>query len=278
MCSINVQAKDPDMELVNYISSISDMELKEYTLKELKEMGNRLGISGMKSILVKDKAIAKLRTATNSLLSATVGSIPNLVYLILDTETTLGFGTGRLLQLGYQIYKKDTLIKERNLYVLPCGFPVTGTEIHGISEDMLLDRGIPIKEVLNTFTSDIKEYEVNVIVAHNLPFDWDVLQREAIQADISILDANMSSSILSLCTCRTSSILTYMQVKNNLKRAVFPSLENLYNTLFNAEIQVEHSALADVKVDSMCLFELFKLGIIGIKDMKPIASVNNPIF
>lgn len=95
----------------------------------------------------------------------------------LDTETT-GVNTAEdeMIELGYVIMEFDdkgslgNVIKiydELNQPVLP----ITNTNIHGISDDMVKGKAIDFEEV----TADIEA--VNLVVAHNSGFDRKVIER-----------------------------------------------------------------------------------------------------
>lgn len=244
------------------IDILSDKDLYKLTLDTLRAISTSLGLSGKSSNMTKARIIDKINLAIRIRLDIDVDPIPDLMYMVIDTETTLGFGTGRLLQLAYQIYKGSVLLHEKELYVLPC-FKVTGSEIHGITEEELLVKGIPITDVIQQFNKDIKAYNIDVIIAHNLPFDWDVLTRESIQDNTPIEYYGKS-----YCTCRSTAILTYVQIKLNKTRATFPKLNDLYNIVFGTSDITKHRALDDVKMAAQAFFRLITLGIITTNDFK----------
>lgn len=283
MCEAPEQGKFEDSifgtqsvnELVDVLSNMKK-GLSTLPLTALKSISKSLGIAGKSSNMTKDRIIERINIAIRSHKNIDMFDIPKLTYMVLDTETTLGFGTGRLIQLAYQIYRRDTLVYENDLYVYPCFESNTkgsksnidlGTEVHGITYDELYEKGIPISKVIDIFIHDVSRFKVDVIVAHNLPFDWDVLKREALQLNIS---DDMNFNINSFCTCRTSSILTYVQIRKNKARATFPSLQDLYNLLFDTDAITKHRALDDVKMASDCFFKLIKLGIISESDFVPL--------
>lgn len=254
-------------ELIDVLSTMKG-KLGTLPLVALKSISKSLGIAGKSSNMTKDRIIERINIAIRSHKNTDMFDVPKLTYMILDTETTLGFGTGRLIQLAYQIYKGDTVIYENDSYIYPCfiGQKIDmGTEVHGITEEELYAKGVPISDVLDLLMKNIDRFKVDVIVAHNLPFDWDVIQRESLQSNTPV-----QPNILSFCTCRTSSILTYVQIRKNKLRATFPSLQDLYNLLFNTNAITKHRALDDVKMTADSFFKLIRLGIINKEDFIPL--------
>lgn len=254
-------------ELLGIIYDMPDHDLMKLKLVQLKEIAINLGLSGIKSILTKDKVLSKIKLGIKAQAPIDYYDIPNYTYLLFDTETTLGFGTGRLLQLGVKVYKGQTLVYEYSSYVLPCGFDVTGTEIHGIDTNIAYSLGKPILSVITKFIDIIESMDVDIIVAHNLPFDKDVLQRESIMLDMKLFTdeygpGTIKRTLRSIDTCRTPSILTYVQVHKSLPRAVFPSLGDLYHVCTGTDMVVKHTAMDDVGMLAECLFRLIRMGII----------------
>jgi len=247
-----------------------------YPQSTLSAIGKLMGLSGV-SGLSKDKLIGKIQVALIAEDPDSDHPIPELTYLVLDTETTL-IGTGatpaRLLQLGYQIWRIDRngdpyLVLEYESLVKPSGFTVSGTDIHGITEDMA-NTGRDVGIVLEQFNNDMNEFDVDILVAHNFPFDWNVISGEFNLLDIENLPILDRKRILSFDTCRTSPVLTYVQVKADLKRASFPTLSLLYEILFNRRMETAHRALDDVKMTSDCLFELLRLGVLDLTYAKQV--------
>lgn len=281
MCSIDITPPFLDTvfgtrnqrELLSVVSRLSREELMKYKLAQLKEIGMNLRLSGIKSALTKGKVYDKISVAVLTATPDREYEIPELTYLLFDTETTLGFGTGRLLQLSFSVYRGTEPLFTYDSYVFPCGFKVTGTDIHGIDEELAYSEGRPIKEVLNAFVSAINRYQVDVLVAHNFPFDRDVLQRESITADMKLFTDDDGPGVISrqlryLDTCRTSSILTFVQLSEGTNRATFPSLELLYQVCTGTKREITHNAVDDVDVLSICLFSLLRRGIVTEETMK----------
>lgn len=97
--------------------------------------------------------------------------------VFLDTETT-GVNTAEdeMIELGYVVVEFDNqgnlgnVIKIYNELNEP-KLPITNTNIHGISDDMVAGKAIDFKEV----TADIEA--ANLVIAHNSGFDRKIVER-----------------------------------------------------------------------------------------------------
>ncbi len=132
-------------------------------------------------------------------------------FVVIDTETS-GLPTSfcsaannlscwdscRLIQLAWMIYSDDNqLISKDCKIVKPSGFtiPDSATAIHKISTEMALECGEPIADVLSSFLESIKD--VNLVVAHNIKFDFNVILSEMIRLG---LDTDVWTDIERHCT------------------------------------------------------------------------------
>lgn len=88
----------------------------------------------------------------------------------------------RLLQLAWQIRGTDgTLLHSYNAYVRPEGFtiPEASSAVHTITEEFLSQCDCKsVNEVLTDLWEALQTYRVECLVAHNLTFDYHILQNE----------------------------------------------------------------------------------------------------
>lgn len=65
-------------------------------------------------------------------------------------------------------------------FIKPNGFTLSNhmSQIHGITQEILEEKGIPIQNVLDHLINSIKKYNVTCLVAHNLAFDYHVVLHE----------------------------------------------------------------------------------------------------
>ena len=114
--------------------------------------------------------------------------------LIFDVETT-GLIKGRnvnveqtdkypyIVQFSWIMYDTDTKKLDFRDYIvkLPDNvkIPQESINIHGITNEIMLENGKDIKKILRDFTNSI--YRSDVLIAHNLNFDKNVIQAEYIR-------------------------------------------------------------------------------------------------
>ena len=115
--------------------------------------------------------------------------------LVFDTETT-GLPKKRnqpltdtknwpyIVQISWVVYDvMESSIKtiNDNIIKLPenVTVPEESTKIHGITNDMMLERGENIKKILKMFLMDCANCDL--IVAHNIQFDENVISVESIR-------------------------------------------------------------------------------------------------
>jgi DNA polymerase III epsilon subunit-like protein len=114
--------------------------------------------------------------------------------------------------------------------VKPDGFEVDATHIHGITEEMANEKGIPFESVYKMITDTISK--TPKMVGHNIQFDINVLQSEAIRRG---LDQTVLNTIEPICTLRMAKQLFFKPVKLGI----------LYNNLFGEDFDGAHNALND---------------------------------
>ncbi len=214
-------------------------------------------------------------------------------YVILDTATTLieDYDTSkcRLLRLTYIISTSKDHILKRDYYVKPEGFTSNGEEIHGLSQEFLESEGLPLVQVLSTFTSDIVSNGVSVLVCHNVDFDFSVLYREYVRGYPGAypgLDPNRIGDVPAeaaaeavayskfmliplttlkmYCTCKGRAVNDYCE--QFFWRRKFPKLDELHRILFGEN--VERGDNTDDT--SKCFFELMRRGIIDASSITDI--------
>lgn len=176
--------------------------------------------------------------------------------LFYDTETTGLFATRGsrhdtferlpwLLQISAILYYEDgnEVRPPIDYYVERLNLKINNSDIHGITPDILKEKGKPIGHVLKKFEEICAE--ADLIVCHNYAFDSSVVRTE--------LKRNKIPDFLrkkpSFCTMTECSWLS---------RAV--SLQNLYFTLFGKKFDNHHNSLYDTKATADSFFEMIKKG------------------
>jgi len=135
------------------------------------------------------------------------------MYLFFDTETT-GLPRSndapatdvnnwpRIVQIAWILTDSEGNEKEHADFIIrPNGFsiPKDAAAIHGITTEIALRDGVPLRKALNSFTASIKI--ANMLVAHNYEFDQRVLIAEYLREG---QDTHLLMSIPSVCTMRAS--------------------------------------------------------------------------
>jgi len=208
---------------------------------------------------------------TTGLPKRNYGEMPYYKYLDRYNES-------RVVQLSFSTYTEDgTLLKEYD-YIINCNsgdkllrftIPESSTEIHGITEDISIKKGITMEHALYNFINEV--IDVKVLVAHNLNFDINILMSEIWRLQIAYRKKehekykfiNMINELLKTeiyCTmlstidlCKIPFKNSYSNKKDNWK---FPKLEELYEKLFHVKPTNCHNALYDIRYTAKCFFKL----------------------
>ena len=179
--------------------------------------------------------------------------------IIFDCETT-GFGSDdHLVQLAWLIHDSEgNELKSENHIIKPVGFeiPIETTKIHGITTKEAIDGGEDLKEVIDKFMSDIKEYECWTMVGHNINFDKRMITYELARLGI-MFNFDLMDKV---CTMNKSKDYCAIPGERGNK---MPKLQELYTILFGEEFEGAHNASADVQATAKCYWKLKKLGVIN---------------
>jgi len=116
--------------------------------------------------------------------------------------------------------------------VKPDNFKVDATHIHGITEEQAENEGKPFGEVYNQFLSLFHNSEI--IIGHNLRFDWDVLKAECIRRHLDFSPVEKMKPVCTLDLCK--------KWFGKPKKLVV-----IYEELFGKEFDGAHNALEDTK-------------------------------
>jgi DNA polymerase III epsilon subunit-like protein len=190
--------------------------------------------------------------------------------LLFDTETT-GLPRDRhvpaisapgnwpdIVSLSWMLFDDVRLVRARSHIINPHGWrvPPESTAIHGISDSFALRNGQMLDVVLDEFRSDM--IECDVIVAHNLAFDknvidaawaWRVCPKKGLRP---VPDFRWSS--IQICTAESGKDICKFAFPDNPRRYRFPKLAELYTFLLNKPLPYpSHSSL----FDTMTLADIF---------------------
>jgi len=188
--------------------------------------------------------------------------------LVFDVETT-GLPTKykpsiteldvwpRIVQISWIVYDAsmmDLLKLEDHIIKLPKNMriPESSTKIHGITNEMMKEKGKDLQNILNKFYEDLNN--ANIIVAHNLEFDKSMVQVESIRRNLPYEFINKAE----FCTMKNGENICKLTRVNKYNKVVskFPKLIELYDKLFNEVPNNLHNSLNDILVCFRCYFKM----------------------
>lgn len=195
------------------------------------------------------------------------------MYLFFDTETT-GLPRDwnapikdlsnwpRIVQIAWVEYdKKRNLISQGDYIIKPDGFtiPQDVSRIHKIFHDDAVEKGYPLKKVLNVFNSIIDKNDY--IIAHNVNFDDKVLSAEFLREYIT------SSLPEKKKVCTMESTVDFLKIPNARGGYKYPSLADLSRKLFGEAFKDAHNALVDIQNTAKIFWELIDRNVIDLENL-----------
>jgi len=193
-----------------------------------------------------------------------------------------------IVQFSYIIYdtKLKKIIKTVDLIIrIPENINISDevSEIHGITNFISQTSKYTIENALIEFSNDYLNYNIDLIVGHNLAFDINMLKIELIReiSNTTNLSDKMSFSQLLenlnepipeecpklFCTMKQSIELCGLKTisKYGKEYNKFPKLNELHIKLFNSSPRNLHNSLNDVLICLRCYYMLeYKVDIIEI--------------
>lgn len=205
-------------------------------------------------------------------------------FLVFDTETT-GLPKTRfispftlhqwphIVQFSYIIYdsslnniveSKDYIIKVPESILIPDD----SSKIHGITNQISLDKGVPINDVLSEFFHDLRE--VDTLIGHNIEFDVNMVKVELLrlinknslaeeQSKLYKYDLHFLTNFKNIsCTLKDSIQLCNIQSIDKYGKPYlkYPKLVELHEKLFNQCPSNLHNSFNDILVTLRCFMKL----------------------
>jgi DNA polymerase III epsilon subunit-like protein len=186
--------------------------------------------------------------------------------LIFDTETS-GLPTEKnpsiyathkwphILQLSYIVYDSETnnIVTVEDDYIKIDDDVIIepdSKEIHNISRDMLLSKGIPIQEALDKFNNFALQSDL--LVGHNVSFDKRMVIVEGVRNKIKM---NVHDTY---CTMKNSTELCKIEREypDGTKYFKWPTLSELHEELFKITPKNTHNALIDILICMRCFVKM----------------------
>ena len=153
--------------------------------------------------------------------------------------------TGEIISIHDYIIKLD---KHRLI-------PAESTNIHGITNEIMREKGVSIKKVLEAFNKDLKKSQY--LVAHNLNFDKTISRIEMYRNGFPNL--YRQHNIIEVCTMKDGAHICNIIKKNKWTKLVetkLPKLIELYEKLFHETPNNLHNSLIDVFVCFRCFYKM----------------------
>lgn len=192
-------------------------------------------------------------------------------YLIFDTETC-GLPPNKadyktdfdkfphIVQLAWYFNGEyhDYIIKPEGWTI-----PEEAANIHGITTEIALEKGVEMATVLFKFIEHCSEAEK--LIGFKIYFDTSVIKAN-LRREFGLLDPITYDSDVYLDKSKRIDLMTktikFVGTKQENGSGKFPSLVELHTKLFRESFESAHNALNDVKATKECFEELIRLKII----------------
>ena len=159
---------------------------------------------------------------------------------------TAYYDESRIIELAYIITNSgENVVLSHSVLIKPDGFMIENSHIHGIKHEDAEREGISIKDALLKLGEDLKRFNCDKLVCHNINFDKTIILSETCRNDVN----DVTQTILGL-----SGICTMDMGKRFMKVRKYPKLVELYHYLFKETVIQNHRALDDVKLCMKCYF------------------------
>jgi len=147
--------------------------------------------------------------------------------------------------------------------------PEESSKIHGITKEISDEHGLPIQEIINQFINDLTECQL--LVAHNMEFDMNMLIVELIRSNKiaeelnneSVVDLNNSvyekiTKIEKYCTMKETEKKCNIKAVSKTGKAYtkYPTLGELHYYLFRIYPKNLHNSLNDILICLRCYYQL----------------------
>lgn len=180
-------------------------------------------------------------------------------YLFFDTETTGlpvdykapyidSLNWPRIVQLSWLIADDNGNIEKELDHIVSVDFkiPSTASRIHGITNKISKEKGIPIIDILSLFLSDLGGVEK--LVCHNVDFDLTMVKSELFRNNLT-----HDFDLPTFCTMKKSTLFCKLPGNRGYK---WPRLEELYSICFNKKLKNAHNAIEDVRATYKIFYHL----------------------
>ena len=195
-------------------------------------------------------------------------------YILFDTETTGNREEDRIIQVGAMIVDAKGEVEvfdELCSTVLP--ITIEAMAVHGITPDLLEGKGVFTDTNFYKTLQTLNNQE-NFLIAHNMPFDMGMMEKEGFVSNIRIIDTLRVAK--HLLAEQKSKALQYLRYSLELYKEEQTEADK-YNITIKA-----HDAIGDVLVMKLLLSRLVTLTKEKFPDVNPMLKMEEltktPIF
>ena len=195
-------------------------------------------------------------------------------YILFDTETTGNREEDRIIQVGAMIVDAKGEVEVFD-ELCSTSLPITieAMAVHGITPDLLEGKGIFTDTNFYKTLQTLNNQE-NFLIAHNMPFDMAMMEKEGFVSNIRIIDTLRVAK--HLLAEQKSKALQYLRYALELYKEE-QAEANKYNITIKA-----HDAIGDVLVMKLLLSRLVTLTKKKFPDVNPMLKMEEltktPIF
>jgi DNA polymerase-3 subunit epsilon len=175
----------------------------------------------------------------------------------------------RITELAWEVFDLDTLETHAKhcFLIKPDGWTIPKGKFfldNGFSTEKSMAEGVDLFPVLDMFTLHLKHSDL--IVAHNLDFDYPVIGAEMIRARLTT-----GRSIPQFCTMKASTNI--VKLPGNYGTYKWPNLSELHKFLFGKDFEGAHAAGWDVEACNVCFIELVRRKLVTLPKSNPLKAV-----
>lgn len=174
-------------------------------------------------------------------------------------EASDTFNWPRLTHLAWILFDKEyKKLESGNAIIKPEGFTIDSEseEFHGISQEDALEKGRPLKEVLQEFSDVVDKAEI--VFSHNLRFNQNVVvaefHRQNLPQRLEVSEA--------YCIMREATY--FCKIPGKYGSYKWPTITELYQSVFGKPFKDPNYAAHDVVAAAKCLFVLIEAGEIDV--------------
>ena len=178
--------------------------------------------------------------------SATLDNNANWPYIVQFSWVLCNLDTGEIHICDYIVQLPEGML-----------IPPGATKIHGITNEIMREKGIPCKEALNAFRQDLEKSQY--VVAHNLNFDKTIVRVELYRHDMP--NIFKLQNYIYFCTMKYGTPicdLVKINRRNGQLETKPPKLVELYEKMFTETPTNLHNSLVDVFVCFRCFYKMIR--------------------